>query len=63
MPELIVGEIEQVLNTGLAFPLTSRTERDREKMELSPVKTTDELRKIAEKTGLLQIIKDLRKGE
>ena len=60
IPDLIVGEIEQVLETGLAFPLSSRTTRDREKLELPPLKTTGELSIIAEKTGLLRIIKKLR---
>lgn len=63
VPELIIGEIEQVLNTGIAFPLTGRTERERKKMELSPIKTTEELRIIAEKTGLLDIIQELKEEE
>lgn len=63
VPDMILGEIEQVINTGLAFPLTSRTERDRNKMNLSSIKITDELGTIAEKTGLLKILQDLEEDQ
>lgn len=63
VPELVLGEIEQVLNTGLAFPLTGRTERDRRKMGLPPVYTTGELAVLAERTGLLETLQDLKGGQ
>ena len=51
-PEAILGEIEQVLNTGYAFPITANSERLREVLGLEPLHPTPELKRLAEATGL-----------
>ena len=51
-PESITGEIEQVVNTGYAFPLTANTERLRTELGLEPIQPTEDLKRIAEATGL-----------
>ena len=57
VPESISGEIEQVVNTGYAFPLTANTERLRAELGLEPVQPTDDLKPIAEATGLRRLMK------
>jgi heterodisulfide reductase subunit C len=56
-PESITGEIEQVVNTGYAFPITANTGRLREELGLEPVQPTEELKKVAEATGLWRLLK------
>jgi heterodisulfide reductase subunit C len=60
-PESITGELQQVVDTGYAFPLTANAERQRQELSLEPLKTTEELRRIAETTGLLGLLGRLRK--
>ena len=60
-PESITGELEQVVETGYAFPLTVNAERQRQELGLEPLKATEELRRIAEATGLLGLLGRLRK--
>lgn len=57
-PEAITGEIRQVLETGFAFPITGRTTRDRAKHGLTPIEPVGDLMHIAEKTGLLALLKE-----
>jgi hypothetical protein len=51
---MIVGEIQQIVTTGYAFPLTGSSSRQREKLGLDPLKQSflEDLMRIAEKTGL-----------
>jgi heterodisulfide reductase subunit C len=53
-PKEVYGEFETVLNTGSAFPISAATQRQRDKLGLSglPEKPVDELKVIAERTGL-----------
>ena len=53
-PDSIIGEIEQVVNTGYAFPLTSNTERQRQQLGLEPIRANENLKAIAKGTGLLE---------
>ena len=56
-PEGIVIEIESVIGTGYAFPITDYSERQRNQMELPPLKVNHaDLGLIAEKTGLLEVL-------
>ena len=57
-PDAILGELEQVISTGYAFPITPSSMRQRERLGLDPVKINDELGIIAEKTGLLSLLKE-----
>lgn len=59
-PDSITSEMQQVIETGYAFPITPNTHRQRETLNLPPVKTTDALRIIAEKTGLMEILDSLK---
>ena len=59
-PKSILGELEQVISTGYAFPITTSTIRLRESLGLDPVKENEELGIIAEKTGLLRLLKELK---
>ena len=63
-PHLIQEEVEQLLSTGLAFPIFPATNNRRTKLGLSPVKKTgvEELTKIAKETGLKRKLAQL-KGE
>ena len=60
-PASITGALEQVVSTGYAFPLTANAERQRQELGLEPLKETEELRRIAEATGLLELLGGLRK--
>ena len=51
-PDVATAEIEQVVNTGYAFPVTPNTARHREELGLEPIQPTGELKRIAEATGL-----------
>jgi len=51
-PDVATAEIEQVVNTGYAFPVTPNTARHREELGLKPIQPTGELKRIAEATGL-----------
>jgi len=50
----IRAEVEQVIQTGFAFPVTGATERQRQALNLGPLKggAVGEVAKIADKTGL-----------
>jgi heterodisulfide reductase subunit C len=61
LPESITAELEQVVGTGYAFPLTTNSERQRQELGLEPLKATEELRRIAEATGLLGLLGRLTK--
>jgi len=50
-----------VVDTGYAFPLTANAERQRQELGLEPLKATEELRRIAEATGLLGLLGRTRK--
>jgi len=60
-PESIIEELQQVVDTGYAFPLTANAERQRQELGLEPLKATEELRRIAEATGLLGLLGRLRR--
>lgn len=51
---MIVGEINQIISTGYAFPLTGASSRQREKLGLAALEKWSEqdLARISEKTGL-----------
>jgi hypothetical protein len=51
----VVKEIEQIIATGFAFPVTGSSARQREALELEPLelKAQDELKRISEGTGLV----------
>jgi len=55
-PDSIIGEIEQIVNTGYAFPLTANTERQRQQLGLEPIKANENLKAIAKGTGLLELL-------
>lgn len=55
-PEMVLGEMRLVLSTGYAFPITANTTRQREALGLPPLEESDELKVIAEKTGLLSVL-------
>jgi len=55
-PEMILGEIGLVLSTGYAFPITANTIRQRKALELPPLKESNELKVIAERTGLSSVL-------
>jgi heterodisulfide reductase subunit C len=61
---VMLGEVENILSSGFAFPITSSAERQRERLGLEPLQTAvaDELRLIAEKTGFSRSI-DRIKGD
>ncbi len=52
---MIVGEIKQIVSTGYAFPLTTASSRQREKLGLEALTqgSEEDLRRISEKTGLV----------
>lgn len=60
-PSSILGELEQVISTGYAFPITPSSMRQRERLGLEPVKINDELGIIAKKTGLLDLLKEAKR--
>lgn len=55
-PDSVIGEIEQVVNTGYAFPLTANTERQRQQLGLEPIRANENLKAIAKGTGLLELL-------
>lgn len=59
----ITDELELVISTGYAFPLTPNTTRQREHLGLSPIKINDELIIIAARTGLLDLLKELKEAK
>lgn len=61
---LISGEVDQIVKTGYAFPLTSASSRQRERLELEPMEIVSaaELEKLAVRTGLLEVLKKYRGG-
>jgi heterodisulfide reductase subunit C len=57
----IVGEVEQIISTGFAFPITSSTIRTRERMGLDTIQSApEEIKVIARKTGLLDKLEALK---
>lgn len=65
MHTVMLGEIENVLSTGYAFPLTSSAARQREKLGLEPLPTAsaEELMRIAEETGLARGLRRIKEAE
>ena len=59
---VILGEVEQVLATSYAFPITPSTARLREELSLSPLQTTAarELEAIATSTGMAGKLRKVR---
>lgn len=59
---VIVREVEQVLSTSYAFPLTFSAARRREELELKPLQTaaTEDLRRIADRTGLTRKLRSIK---
>jgi heterodisulfide reductase subunit C len=55
---VIFGEVDNVVSTGFAFPLTASSRRQRRQMDLELLdeSAAEDLRKIAEKTGLSEKI-------
>ena len=51
---MILGEVENILSTGYAFPLTRSSKRQREQLGLDPLVegAAEDILSIAEKTGL-----------
>ena len=56
----IRAEVSQVIATGYAFPVSGATERQRQALNLKPLpmKPLRDLAKIAEKTGLVESLKE-----
>ena len=52
----VMSEIEQIIGTGSAFPVTGSSVRQREAIGLEPLdpKAQDELKRISEETGLTE---------
>ena len=61
-PESVRALMESVLTTGMGYPVTAKTLKDRENMGLDPPKTPplDEIERIAELTGLSERAKALK---
>jgi hypothetical protein len=57
---VIKAEVNQILSTGYALPLTNATDRQRQSLNLKPVpmQAAAELAKIAAKTGLAKMLKE-----
>jgi len=53
---VVLGEVENIVETGYAFPLTSSSERQRKTLGLEPldVSAGDEVKAIARKAGMLE---------
>lgn len=64
-PPYVYGLVKLVLETGMAFPVTKKTMKDREKLGLpSPeVKCIDEVRRLAVLTGLENKLKDKKTAD
>ena len=58
-PDSIYGLFKAILENGIAFPVSARTMKDREKLGLEPIaeKPTEEIKTIMEKTGLISRLK------
>ncbi len=63
-PPYVYDLVALVLETGMAFPVTKKTLKDREKLGLTPpeAKGVDEVRKIAGLTGLEKKMQGKRGG-
>ena len=61
----VLREIEQIVETGFAFPLTRSSARQREALELEPLKTTalEDLKIITEETGLRTKLRRQREAD
>lgn len=61
---VILREVENVLSTGFAFPLTTSTERLRKEFGLEPLNTVAaaDLKLIAEETGFAKKLKRAKEG-
>jgi len=61
---VILGEVENIVETGYAFPLTSSSERRRKMLGLEPldVSVGDEVKEIARRTGLMEKMKRAAEG-
>jgi heterodisulfide reductase subunit C len=59
---VIKAEVNQILSTGYAFPLTNTTDRQRQSLNLKPVpmQAATELAIIAAKTGLANMLKEAK---
>ena len=53
-PAGVTALVKSVINTGIAFPVTEATKRMRAQLNLPPIvpEEVDELKKIAQNTGL-----------
>jgi heterodisulfide reductase subunit C len=62
---VILGEVTNVVSTGFAFPLTASASRQRQRLGLEPFdeSASDDLRKIADKTGLSEKLEKYRGEE
>jgi len=59
----IIGEVDAIISTGFAFPITSRTGRTREGLGLEAFEPdAEDIKIIAEKTGLLEKIEKIKEG-
>jgi heterodisulfide reductase subunit C len=61
----VVSEIEQIVVTGFAFPVTGSSGRQREALDLEPLelKAQDELKCISERTGLAERLKRYKEAQ
>jgi len=61
----VLSEIEQIIETGFAFPLTVSSARQREALELEPLKSTalGDLKIITEETGLRTKLRKHKEAE
>ena len=62
-PVSITAELVQVITTGYAFPITSNTIRQRDRLGLEPLILNEELTVIAEITGLLELLSKLEEAQ
>jgi len=62
---VMLGEVEQVLSTGYAFPLTPSAARRREELGLEPIRAeaADELGRIAEATGFARKLRKIKEAQ
>jgi heterodisulfide reductase subunit C len=62
---VIFGEVANVVSTGFAFPLTASSRRQRQRLGLEPLdeSASEDLRKIADKTGLSEKLEKYRGEE
>lgn len=63
-PDYVYDQVDLMLETGMSFPVTKKTVKDREKLGLTALTKgpVEEIRKIFEKTGLLKKIEKGRSG-